>query len=566
MTHPKHTKDILQSLWSRENAVADFIPYQHHVDAQTIKTKAGDYLSIFRLEGIPFESLSAEDLEIFKEQLNLLWRNVASPHLSLWTHLIRREHKETLDNMSFEAGFDADLHHKYQAKMAEKKMMVNELYLSVGYRPHLMPQTKSWRFWHASPQETAVQDMHHRRVFQDILLTLQKGLEVYQPVLLTTYTELNTESNSERGIVYSHMLSFLNFLVNGQWCKRPVSHYPIAESLASVRPLFGADDFELRGITDSLYGGCLGICDYPEQTHAGFLKDLLSVPFSFILTQSFQFLSQTLSTELLERQRNRLQTTQDHALSQIDAMEEALDDLTSHRLVFGEHHFVLTLLAQNRLALRHAMAEASALLMESAIMVVREDWALAGAYWSQLPLNHVYRPRPAPITSRNFACLTGFQNYPRGKKHHNQWGDAVTMFQTMGNGAYYFNFHEASRAGTHHKALGNSLIIGPSGSGKTVLQGFLMSQSRKFRPKQVVFDKDRGLEIYIRASGGSYFPLHYGKPTGFNPFLLEDNPANRLFLQDFLKVLCGKKLSLLEEQALEHAIIAVNNTYYACWD
>ena len=37
---------------------------------------------------------------------------------------------------------------------------------------------------------------------------------------------------------------------------------------------------------------------------------------------------------------------------------------------------------------------------------------------------------------------------------------------------------------------------------------------------QVIFDKDRGLEILVRALGGAYAPLKFGQPTGFNPLAL----------------------------------------------
>jgi ABC-type transporter Mla maintaining outer membrane lipid asymmetry ATPase subunit MlaF len=35
-------------------------------------------------------------------------------------------------------------------------------------------------------------------------------------------------------------------------------------------------------------------------------------------------------------------------------------------------------------------------------------------------------------------------------------------------------------------------VIGPSGSGKTVVLNFLLAQARRFDPRIVFFDKDRG--------------------------------------------------------------------------
>ncbi len=71
-------------------------------------------------------------------------------------------------------------------------------------------------------------------------------------------------------------------------------------------------------------------------------------------------------------------------------------------------------------------------------------------------------------------------------------------------------------------ARGHTFICGPTGSGKTVLLGFLVAMLAKHGATQVVFDKDRGLEILVRAMGGRYRPLKYGAPTGFNPLALPD--------------------------------------------
>ena len=49
-------------------------------------------------------------------------------------------------------------------------------------------------------------------------------------------------------------------------------------------------------------------------------------------------------------------------------------------------------------------------------------------------------------------------------------------------------------------------LIGPSGSGKTVVLNFLLAQARKYDPRIIFFDKDRGAELFIRGIGGRYAP------------------------------------------------------------
>ncbi|MCA1657724.1 MAG: VirB4 family type IV secretion/conjugal transfer ATPase, partial [Verrucomicrobiaceae bacterium] len=80
-------------------------------------------------------------------------------------------------------------------------------------------------------------------------------------------------------------------------------------------------------------------------------------------------------------------------------------------------------------------------------------------------------------------------------------------------------------------------VIGPSGSGKTVILNFLACQAQRFAPRTVVFDKDRGSEIFVRAAGGRYSRLVPGEPSGLNPLQLPDTPVNRAFLRDWLGVL-----------------------------
>ncbi len=61
------------------------------------------------------------------------------------------------------------------------------------------------------------------------------------------------------------------------------------------------------------------------------------------------------------------------------------------------------------------MAQARSLLADTGMTVAREDLALEAAFWAQLPGNMPLRPRKAPVTSRNFAAMAAFHNYPAGR-------------------------------------------------------------------------------------------------------------------------------------------------------
>jgi type IV secretion system protein VirB4 len=73
---------------------------------------------------------------------------------------------------------------------------------------------------------------------------------------------------------------------------------------------------------------------------------------------------------------------------------------------------------------------------------------------------------------------------------------------------------------------------------------------------QVVFDKDKGLEILVRALGGIYLPLRNGLPTGFNPLQLPETPASIEFQKLWLRSLVrtATPLTTREESDLDHAL------------
>ena len=62
-------------------------------------------------------------------------------------------------------------------------------------------------------------------------------------------------------------------------------------------------------------------------------------------------------------------------------------------------------------------------------------------------------------------------------------------------------------------------------AGKTVLELFLLAMAMKYGITAVLYDKDRGTEIAIRAMGGIYTVFRRGEPTGLNPFQLEPDEA-----------------------------------------
>ena len=130
--------------------------------------------------------------------------------------------------------------------------------------------------------------------------------------------------------------------------------------------------------------------------------------------------------------------------------------------------------------------------------------------------------------------MAPFHNYPVGRATRIIGEMRLTLFVTSARSPYYFSLHASDPNdpdGGSRKDTGHTLICGPTGSGKTVFIGFLIAMLSRQGATQVIFDKDCGLEILVRALGGDYLPLKSGAPTGFNPLQLPSTPANIEFLK-----------------------------------
>ncbi|MDB6090439.1 MAG: conjugal transfer protein TrbE [Gammaproteobacteria bacterium] len=550
----------------REMTAARHIPCSAHVSEHVVKTVFGDYLQVFRLGGASFESADDEQLNDWHERLNILWRNVASPNIALWTHVVRRRERWVLPD-EHACGFARTLAAKYRERLAGETLMVNELYLAVLYRPAvgiatgLVARALSRTQRNASRLELADALDACEKLGQ----TVQASLARYEPELLGSYRARNFWCSS--------LLEYLAMLVNGEWQRMPLTRGPLNTALATTRLFFGTEAIEYRTATGTRVGAILGIKEYPTPTVVGMYDRLLSAPFPLVLTQSFTFLSKPTSQSLLQRQFHRMENAGDFAVSQAEELKHALDALTSNEFVMADHHFCLQVLADiaedgadeadpRRLkGLNDHIALARNLLADTGMTVAREDLALEAAFWSQLPGNFALRPRKAPITSRNFAAMVPFHNYPAGRPCGNHWGDALALLSTSAHSPYYFSLHASDPTdpdGGSRKDTGHTFICGPTGSGKTVFIGFLVAMLHRQGATQVIFDKDRGLEVLVRALGGEYLPLKNGVPTGFNPLQLPPTPTHLEFLKTWLHTLVRPAgcllLSVREVADLEQAL------------
>lgn len=548
-------------MYNPDAPISAHIPLSTHVSPTVLKTIGGDYLMTWRLDGLPFVGREEWELEHRHSTFNRMLQTLRAPdfiNVAFWVHDVRRR-RRLPDHSTFSQAFNQQMSDEYFSTLSARKLMQNELYLTLIYRP--VVSGKRFVDKSANIGQLESEQTHAIATINELAGNVEAVLKDYAPYRLSMYETAN-------GLVFSETLELFGYLLNRIDEPVPVLSAPVPAYLPISRQRFSAKtgDFVITTPTGANhFGTILNIKEYPDGTFPGILNGLKYLDFEYIVTHSFSPIGRQDALKALERTKGMMISSGDKAVSQIAEMDHAMDQLASGNFVLGEYHFSMTIYAASQELLAQQLATTRAELSNAGFVSVKEDLAITAAYYAQFPANWKYRTRLANVSSLNFLGLSPLHNFATGKKENNPWGHCVTTLQTTNGQPYYFNFH-ATHPGENslgEKAIANTMVIGKSGTGKTALINFLLSQVQKLSPTPTIFffDKDRGAEIFVRACGGNYLALENGQPTGFNPFHCERSEANVQFLVSLVKVLASKGVySSREEEEIHRAVENILDT------
>lgn len=581
-TMARSLKGSLSKGWEifADRSISTHVPFYVPIENGIIRLKNDCLVSTLRLTGFSFETADIETINMLQRQRNSAFRAISSiGSFALYTHVIRRKVAPSLPGV-FTDPFIQRLDDVYQASISRNEMFVNDTYVSVVVRPLFRKGSALSRIMGIGGNIVRKEQF---RTMRDKLVeatkALEKSLAAYGPRILrdvqrvqvdlgnrkTIYRDVSDNMMLEDGaskIWFSEQCEFFYTLLNGGRV-RPIrlGATPLDEMLPARRTSIGNRTIHLQGDTpgDDRYAAIVSLKEYPPETGAGMLDYILKLPFEMVLTQSMSFIDDMAARNRIER-LDRQMSKADEGGSSVQAnLDIARDELARKRVAFTEHHLSVMPVARSAAHLDDAVALVGNELGALGAAYVREDLNAEPAYWAQLPGNQPYIARRALISTLNCAGLSSFHAYPYGKPDGNHWGPAITIFETTSGTPFFFNFHQGD--------VGHTTVFGPTGSGKTVIMAFLILQAYRVSPrlKTIVFDKDRGLDIMVRAAGGTYMTLEPGEPSGWNPLLLDDTEDNRVFLYGLLSFMLkpskeGENLSPQEEAIIRNAIKSVLKT------
>ncbi|UOR08880.1 VirB4 family type IV secretion/conjugal transfer ATPase [Qipengyuania flava] len=542
---PRNDKWMGPAAWGAKEARAgDRLPYLRLIDESTLLLRDGSVMTAIQVPGLLFETEDSEALNAHAATREVVLRSTLDARFVLCHHVIRRRVSVDLE-AEFPDPISRHIDARWRERLGSGQLFVNDQFITLIRRPArgkaglVERMGKKFRRKGGERLEPDPKDLRSLRAASQGLVA---ALQAYGATPLGDYVGPQGNTNSE-------MLELLSALYNGEMrpVRKPADDVDIGHMLPYRRVSFGLDAIEMRGSGSPDFAAVLGMKDYPEATSPGLLDSLLRLPFEMVVSESYAPTERQTARERMDLAIRRLKSADEEAAAERADMMAARDALGNGAVGFGDHHLTVMVKERHLGRLDDAMAACAAALADTGAIAVREDTNLEPAFWGQFPGNEAYLVRRALISSANMASFGSLHGFALGQAQGNHWGEAVTLLETTSATPFFFNFH--------HGDLGNFSVIGPSGSGKTVVMNFLAAQAQKFSPRTILFDKDRGAELFVRGIGGRYDSIRSGEPTGFNPLALPDTPGNKAFLRDWLGVLL-KAEGPEEEQTIAGAVDA----------
>jgi type IV secretion system protein VirB4 len=579
---------------AKEMALSDMIPYTVHYDDESVITKDDGLVQVIKLDGLYFESLTAEQIKQFERRRNTVLRSIANSDRGVYVHLIRR--KVNL----YPAGeggtwFARRFNQAWRERYNKRSFYVNEIYISIVRNRFRQgaPGILDRAFSLVSGSKVTKEDLES---FEEQAKDLNEAANLVVQTLsgygarklriqrrpefvLDRVSRADAQVAIERfkmswqefqrshghhdvysrdevldylGEDFTEIGGFLHYLVNLEDERVPVTEMQLDRTLAVSYLDFKmvSNMMAVQNLSGTRAGAMLSMAEWPSRTPSRMLDEFLKQPVEYIITQSFFFTDRISAEHDMRQERRRIAVNDREGVAEEDKDEitKGLQDLTRGRSVNGLHHLTMlvhvpatTKFADPIENKRQTIADldgAVGLLKKAFVNLgvkpVREWFAVETFFWAQLPgqAQH-FMGRRGKIKSGNFAGFASLHNFAVGKIDGNLWGPAIMPFETESGTAYYFNFHREMEG----MVAGHTAFTADTGAGKTTLLAALIAMADKARPRVFWFDNREGAKVFMCAMGGQHTTLTVQGNTGWNPMKLPDTPENRAYLVELLTLM-----------------------------
>jgi type IV secretion system protein VirB4 len=521
----------------REPLMSDHVLLDGHIENDVVLMRDQSVLAMFAVNGVFPDTADDVDIANWFDRLHGALRNIAAADVEVIVYQCRGEADRSVYYGGRHASlFARDLEAAYQENLFRMTLYSNQLFVAVRLMvPRDPTQTIGQFVTRGGIRSTDAEISDRVSRLNDICNLLSSQVAVFQMRRLGYVTRGRT--------LFSEIAEAIVFALTGTWRQIGATTGLMGNAMFSEALRFRRRHIEIEGAGEATYASMFAMREYPTQTWPGMFQTLASAPYRNTLVQSFRFLSNADGMSAIGRKQNKMVAAGDKAISQMEALGEASDEIMSRRWVLGDHSLVLIAFADSPRSLSEVSNAAWRDLAACGLVATRMSHALQAAYLSMLPGGERWRPRPGFVKSSNFVAMAPLYAFPSGPESGHWPGPPIAVFRTLAGTPYRFHWHVED--------IGNTLLTGATGSGKTLLTGALIALTAG-RARVVALDHKRGWDLLIRRMGGDYAVLGAGE-SHFAPLkALEATPRNLEFLTDLIRGCIGGKMT--EEEGRRLAI------------
>ena len=512
----------LQIPLTKEQPLSYYLPWQDHIDENTLAANDGSLLQIIQLAGQPFTSASPEEITRELNTRTAAFKLLAHTDLGICCYFSKKP-LANIDHTNDVSGLNG-----YPRQLLSEigPIIVHGSFEITWYVAVVLgnPISKKLKFTdlfsrHATSQQDLLQKKLKR--LHGLVGQFVSRLTAYQPKVLGIY--------NKNGLVISEPMTWLRWLTQRVHEPVPFSTGNIAQTIPVHRVLFHRNGTIQIG--DRFLASITPVA-YEQSVPVGALSSLQHLQSETLFCLNSQFIIRGDAQNHIRRTIHQFGEVGDDAVSQVQAMQTALDLLMAGEISFTRSAMLLTVSSSDPDQLAQDTQAAISALEESTYFTLRRNdvQAKAAFLWS-IPGNWRYAGRPTRgLHTRNISSIITFESLPSGSLS-SEWSPHTPLLslKTIYDTLFHFNLHAPSTD------LGHTTVIGQSSGGKTVLLNTLAAASLQFGARIILFDVEHGAEIFVHALNGHYFDIEPGQPTGWNPFDLPQTGQSTAFVSALIE-------------------------------
>lgn len=519
---------------NKHKHIAEMLPLLFRVDDRTIQCKDGSLVSVLKITGKDYTGMSNDQYDAaFQARKAAFEKN--KDYINVDVISIKRKVKASVSFPTSDHFVLNEINNAWQRNFDEVFRTTHYLVLTTR---------KLTRMQKIGTIIDSAGGFDLKDELQNTGRDLVNQLSDYNPAFL------------ERG----DLNSFFATLINGRetWTDNKIlNDATFNQCLANQSVSFPpGKNYCLYGKnTEAIYSGWLSVSNYPDEPSQKTLEGVFTLPFEFIVYQSFQGKSEKSRNQLFERRRHQVANWGKNGERLLADLKEFSEKIENGESACVEHFFSLEVLAQTEDELNANISVIRSKLENSGALYFREDLNIEALFWARFPTQQALNVRHRPISSENAAHFATFNSVGEGYDTCRFGNRPVTLFKTESNSQYSFTFHNSPQMAG--EPLGHTAFFGGTESGKTTLIQFLISQCLPFDHfKSIIFDRLHGVEVFTHMMDGDY--LDFAKEVELNPFQMADTISNRQFLRDWLIRLLDIEDRDVESQNVIDRVVTAN--------